>query len=81
MKYRVFTRFPKPSVGVALHAGNDLPAGQVGITSGVYTTNADSLRITIFGEGGHGAAPQTAIDPIVIAARTILACRPSPRAK
>src|SRR5580700_10097212 len=66
-------RFPKPDVAVALHVGNTLPAGKVGITPGVYNTNADSLRITIYGKGGHGSAPQTAIDPIVIAARTILA--------
>ena len=46
---------------------------QVGITPGIYNTNADSLRITIYGKGGHGAAPHTTIDPIVIAARTILA--------
>ena len=69
----LFTRFPKPDVGVALHVGNDIPAGQVGITPGIYNTNADSIRITIYGKGGHGAAPQETIDPIVIAARTILA--------
>ena len=69
----LFTRFPKPTVGVALHVGNELPAGQVGITPGIYNTNADSLRITIYGKGGHGSAPHAAIDPIVIAARTILA--------
>jgi hippurate hydrolase len=67
------TRFPKPDVGVALHVGNELPAGTVGITPGIYNTNADSLRITIYGKGGHGAAPDTAIDPIVIAAKTIVA--------
>jgi hippurate hydrolase len=67
------TRFPRPDVAVALHVGNQLPAGKVGIVSGIYNTNADSLRITIYGKGGHGAAPHTAIDPIVIAARTILA--------
>jgi hippurate hydrolase len=50
-----------------------MPAGVVGITPGIYNTNADSLRITIYGKGGHGSAPHTAIDPIVIAARTILA--------
>jgi amidohydrolase len=66
-------RFPKPDVAVALHVSNTLPAGQVGITPGVLNTNADSLRITIYGKGGHGSAPHTAIDPIVIAARTILA--------
>jgi hippurate hydrolase len=66
-------RFPKPDVAVAMHVGNTLPAGQVGVVAGVYSTNADSLRITIYGKGGHGSAPHTAIDPIVIAARTILA--------
>jgi hippurate hydrolase len=44
----------------------------VGITPGIYNTNADSLRITIYGKGGHGSAPQSTIDPIVIAAKTIL---------
>ena len=67
------TRFPKPDVGVALHVGNALPAGSVGIAAGIYDANGDSLRITIYGKGGHGSAPHTAIDPIVIAARTILA--------
>jgi amidohydrolase len=66
-------KFPKPDFAIALHVGNLLPAGSVGITPGIYNTNADSLRITIYGKGGHGSAPQTAIDPIVIAARTILA--------
>jgi amidohydrolase len=68
----LFTRFPKPDAAVALHVGNGLPAGMLAITPGIYNTNADSLRITIFGKGGHGAAPQTTIDPIVIAARAIL---------
>ena len=68
----LLTRFPKPDFAVALHVGNLLPAGTVGIVPGVYNTNADSIRITIYGKGGHGSAPHTAIDPIVIAARTIL---------
>ena len=74
----VLTRFPKPDVGVALHVGNDLPAGKIGIAPGTYDANADSLRITIYGKGGHGSAPHTAIDPIVIAARTILALQTIP---
>jgi hippurate hydrolase len=73
IKDGLFTRFPKPDEMVAMHVGNSLPAGQVGLVPGVYNTNADSLRITIYGKGGHGSAPHTAIDPIVIAARTILA--------
>src|SRR5579864_908753 len=69
----LFTRFPKPDIAVALHVGNELPAGMVSITPGVYNTNADSVRITIYGKGGHGSAPHTTVDPIVIAARTVLA--------
>jgi len=74
----LLTRFPRPDVGVALHVGNTLEAGRVGIVPGIYDTNADSLRITIYGKGGHGSAPHTAIDPIVIAARTILALQTIP---
>jgi hippurate hydrolase len=69
----LFTRFPKPDVAVALHVGNELPAGMVSITPGIYNTNSDSVRITIYGKGGHGSAPHTTVDPIVISARTILA--------
>src|SRR5499427_5651045 len=72
IKDGLFTRFPKPDFGIALHVGNELPAGQVGITPGVYNTNSDSIRITIFGRGGHGSQPNSTVDPIVIAARTIL---------
>jgi amidohydrolase len=66
-------RFPKPDMGVALHVGNSLPAGKVGVISGYRSASADSLRITIYGKGGHGAQPESTIDPIVIAARTVLA--------
>jgi amidohydrolase len=69
----LFTRFPRPDVMLALHVINDLPAGEVGVASGIFDSNADSLRVTIYGRGGHGSAPHTTVDPIVIAARTILA--------
>jgi hippurate hydrolase len=69
----LFTRFPKPDVAVALHVGNAEPAGTVAITPGVYNTNADSIHIVIYGKGGHGASPHSTVDPIVIAARTVLA--------
>ncbi len=68
----LFTRFPKPQFGVALHVANVLPAGKVGIVQGTYDSNADSLRITLYGKGGHGAAPNTTVDPVVLAAKVIL---------
>ncbi|HTZ82599.1 MAG TPA: amidohydrolase [Candidatus Acidoferrales bacterium] len=72
IKAGLFTRFPKPDVAVALHVGNELPAGMASITPGIYNTNSDSVKITIYGKGGHGAMPQTTVDPVVIAARIIL---------
>jgi amidohydrolase len=67
------TRFPKPDVGVALHVNNEFPAGKIGVAPGYLYASADSIRIAIYGRGGHGAAPQFTIDPIVIGARTVLA--------
>ena len=66
----LLTRFPKPDIGIAMHDTNGLPVGKVGITPGYAKANADSVRITIYGKGGHGAAPHTTIDPVLIAART-----------
>lgn len=68
----MLTRFPKPDVAVALHSTNALPAGKVGVVPGIFDSNADSIRITIFGKGGHGSAPQTTIDPIVLGAKIVL---------
>ena len=68
----LFTRFPKPDIGVALHTTNSLPAGKVGFTPEYAASNADTVSITIYGKGGHGASPETTVDPIVIAARLIL---------
>jgi len=65
----LFTRFPKPDIGVAMHDTNLLPTGRVGVTPGYSKANADSLRITIYGKGGHGATPEKTIDPVLIAAR------------
>jgi amidohydrolase len=69
----LFKRFPKPDVCVALHVGNEFPAGKVAVLPGYTHTSADSLRITIYGKGGHGAMPNTTVDPVVIAARTVMA--------
>ena len=78
VKDGLFTRFPRPDVAIALHVFNELPAGKVGVVPGIYDSNDDSLRLTIYGKGGHGARPDTTVDPIVIAARTILALQTIP---
>jgi amidohydrolase len=69
----LFTRFPKPDFAISLHDSATLPAGKVSWVSGFACANVDSVDVTIYGRGGHGAYPHTTIDPIVIAARTVVA--------
>ncbi len=67
----LFERFPKPDFCIALHVQHNLPIGHIGYTAGWAFANVDSVDITIFGRGGHGARPNMAIDPIVTAAHVI----------
>ncbi|WP_299490463.1 amidohydrolase [uncultured Shewanella sp.] len=69
----IFNNFPLPDYILALHVNAELPAGQVGITSGYALANVDSVDIKIKGVGGHGAYPHDTIDPIVLASRMVLA--------
>jgi hippurate hydrolase len=69
----LFTRFGKPDFAISYHDSATLPAGKVSLTPGYANANVDSVDLTIYGRGGHGAYPHTTVDPIVIAARTILA--------
>ncbi len=69
----LFTRFSLPDHIVALHTHANLPAGKVGISSGYIMANVDSVDIEVKGVSGHGAYPNKTIDPIVVAARIILA--------
>ncbi|MQA95531.1 MAG: amidohydrolase [Streptosporangiales bacterium] len=67
----LFTRFPKPDVSLGQHV-IPLPAGQVGIRGGTTMASADSLEVRMYGRGGHGSQPQNTVDPIVLAASTVL---------
>ncbi len=73
LKDGLFTRFPKPSFAVALHDSAELPSGTIGYAPGFALANVDSVDITIYGRGGHGAYPHKTVDPIAIAARTVVA--------
>lgn len=72
LKDGLFTRFPRPDFAIAVHDTASLPAGKVGYTPGYSLANSDAVEVTIFGRGAHGSAPEDSIDPIVIAARTIM---------
>lgn len=62
-----------PDAAIALHVSADLPAGTVAVKPGYTLASVDSVDITVKGVGGHGAYPHKTIDPIVIAARLVLA--------
>jgi hippurate hydrolase len=68
----LFTRFPKPDYALGIHDEHSMPAGVIGFHSGYFRANSTGLDMTIYGKGGHGAFPQSAIDPVVIAARIVL---------
>jgi len=69
----LYTRFPRPDYALALHDEATLRAGTVGYCPGYALANVDSVDITVRGEGGHGAYPHLTKDPIVIAARIVVA--------
>ncbi|HET8556241.1 MAG TPA: M20 family metallopeptidase [Gaiellaceae bacterium] len=67
----LFERFPKPDVVLGQHVMPS-PAGSIGTRSGVITSAADSLEIRLFGRGAHGSMPEASVDPVVMAAATVL---------
>ncbi len=73
LKDGLFTRFPHPDYALAIHDDARFPAGLIGYHAGPIMSNVDTINVTIFGVGGHGARPEATIDPIVIASRTVLA--------
>ena len=73
LKDGLFTRFPKPDFAFAIHDSASLSSGRVQFVPGFALANVDAVDVTIFGKGGHGAYPHTTVDPIVIAARTVVA--------
>lgn len=73
IKDELFTRFAKPDAVLGLHVSASLPAGKVAVAPGYALANVDSVDITVRGKGGHGAYPHTTIDPVIIAARLVLA--------
>jgi amidohydrolase len=67
----LFERFPKSDVILGQHV-MPMSAGTIGSRSGVVTSAADSIEIRMFGRGAHGSMPQASVDPVVMAASTVL---------
>lgn len=64
---------PRPAGIIGQHVMPFIDAGKVGFRKGIYMASADELYITVKGKGGHGAMPETLIDPVLIASHMIVA--------
>lgn len=71
----LLTRFPRPDFALAIHDMPGLPAGSLALSPGPVSASSDSVDLRFFGRGGHGAFPHQTVDPIVLAARFVLAAQ------
>ena len=67
----LFDRFPKPEVVLGQHV-MPAPAGVVSYRAGTTQAASDSLQVRMFGRGGHGSMPESTVDPVVMAASTVM---------
>jgi hippurate hydrolase len=73
LKDGLFTRFPKPDYALSMHDDASMASGTVMWHAGPFRASADTVTITMFGQGGHGAVPHETRDPVVMAARLVMA--------
>ena len=64
---------PHVDAVLGLHMQAMMPIGKLGITPGASLSGTGSFTMSIFGEGGHGASPHTAVDPIAVGAQVVTA--------
>ncbi|MFN7981490.1 MAG: amidohydrolase [Vicinamibacterales bacterium] len=69
----LFTHFPKPAFALSLHDDDTMPSGTIGYHAGFFRSMSDGVTITVYGRGGHAAMPHNTIDPVVLAARIVVA--------
>jgi hippurate hydrolase len=69
----LFERFGVPDYALAFHVSAGEPAGKVMISPGLIASSADSVDITVYGVGAHGASPHKGKDPVYIAAQIVVA--------
>ncbi|WP_405374747.1 MULTISPECIES: amidohydrolase [unclassified Microbacterium] len=67
----VLDRYPKPDIVLGQHL-TPLPAGVIGVRPGTQMAASDGLTVTLLGRGGHGSRPHSTIDPVVMAAATVM---------
>jgi hippurate hydrolase len=66
-----YDRFPEPVVVLGQHVA-PIPAGVIGLRSGPAFAASDGVRIVLHGRGAHGSRPEASVDPVVMAAATVM---------
>lgn len=64
---------PTPTAVIGQHVMPFIPVGKVGFRKGMYMASADELYLKVIGKGGHGAMPETLVDPVLISAHILVA--------
>ncbi len=64
---------PAPVSMIGQHVAPNIPVGKIGFREGMYMASTDELFLTVHGKGGHGAMPDSLIDPVLIASHIIVA--------
>jgi amidohydrolase len=67
----LFGKTGVPDVVLGQHVA-PIPAGMVGLHPGAAFAAADTLRVVLRGQGGHGSRPEDSVDPVVMAAATVM---------
>jgi hippurate hydrolase len=69
----LYERFGVPDFALAFHVSAGYPAGKLAVDSGLIASSSDSVDITVFGIGAHGASPHRGKDPVYIASQIVVA--------
>ncbi|PYI07699.1 metal-dependent amidase/aminoacylase/carboxypeptidase [Aspergillus sclerotiicarbonarius CBS 121057] len=67
----LYDQIPVPDYVLGQHVMR-MRAGRVGSRPGAIMAAADSMKITVFGRGGHGSQPHQTVDPVVLAAHIVI---------
>jgi amidohydrolase len=69
----LYTRFPKPNYALAFHVSSEMATGKISASEGIQYSSSDSVDITVYGVGAHGASPHIGRDPVYIASQLVVA--------
>lgn len=62
---------PKVDAALGLHLWTPVESGKFGLVTGPTMAANEEFELSIFGKAGHTSAPQTALDPIMVATTII----------